>query len=68
MLLLKALNQDAKNWWVNSDLRKCGKDKQARQRERESTKMRLASELVQLEKEYNLVLELMQNEKQNANA
>lgn len=41
MKLLKALNQDAKNWWVNKDLRKVGKHQEARKREREQIKMRV---------------------------
>lgn len=42
MKLLRALNQDAKNWWVNSDLRKQGKHEAARLREREQIKTRIA--------------------------
>ena len=39
MRLLKALNQEAKKWWVNSDLRKQGKHGAARLREREQIKV-----------------------------
>lgn len=42
MRLLRALNQDAKSWWVNSDLRKQGKHAAARLREREQIKTRIA--------------------------
>lgn len=41
MKLLRALNRDAKNWWVNSNLRKAGNHKAARLREREAIKNRI---------------------------
>lgn len=41
MELYKAINKDAKFWWVNRELREQGKDKAARLRERETIKQRV---------------------------